>query len=156
VAKFQPGQSGNPNGRPKKERALTDLLERAGNVVIEDGEGGRSARKRIVAALSWKLLTEGEATLPNGKRLVLAPAEWASLYKWIYTHIDGPAKAEIDVTTGGKPIEPKADDADRFDRAISTLADALREALPRESGEPDGAVGAAEPPAVAGTPEPGG
>jgi hypothetical protein len=104
VAKFQPGQSGNPNGRPKKERALTDLLERAGNVVIEDGEGGRSARKRIVAALSWKLLTEGEATLPNGKRLVLAPAEWASLYKWIYTHIDGPAKAEIDVTTGGKPI----------------------------------------------------
>ena len=27
---FKPGQSGNPNGRPPKSRALTALLEKAG------------------------------------------------------------------------------------------------------------------------------
>ena len=103
MAKFAKGQSGNPNGRPPKNRALTDLLEAAGNQTIER-DGKKIARKRIVASLAWELLTTGETVLPNGQALKLAPQDWIGLYKWIYQHIDGPPKAEIDVTSDGKPM----------------------------------------------------
>jgi hypothetical protein len=103
MTKFAKGQSGNPNGRPPKNRALTDLLESAGNSTIER-DGKKIARKRIVASLAWELLTTGETVLPNGTALKLAPQDWIGLYKWIYGHIDGPPKAEIDVTSDGKPI----------------------------------------------------
>ena len=103
MAKFAKGQSGNPNGRPPKNRALTDLLEAAGNQTIER-DGKKIARKRIVASLAWELLTTGETVLPNGQALKLAPQDWIGLYKWIYQHIDGPPRAEIDVTSDGKPL----------------------------------------------------
>lgn len=101
MAKYQKGQSGNPNGRPPKNRALTDLLEAAGNATIEQN-GKRIARKRITASLAWELLTTGKAILPSGDELKLSPQDWLGLYKWIYSHIDGPPKSELDITTGGE------------------------------------------------------
>ena len=106
MAKFQKGQSGNPNGRPPKNRALTDLLETAGNVTV-DVDGKKVARKRIVAGLAWELLANGEAVLPNKRKLTLDPGDWLGLYKWIYQHIDGPPRAEVDVTSGGEAITLK-------------------------------------------------
>jgi len=55
----------------------------------------------------------------------------------------GLLKDELDVTSGGEKIQPKVDD-ERFDRAISTLADALRESISRKSAKPDGDVGTTE------------
>jgi hypothetical protein len=55
--------------------------------------------------------------------------------------LDAPTKT--DLTTGGEKIGSQ-DDAERFDRAISKLADALRKALPGDGPEPDGAVGSGE------------
>lgn len=101
---FQQGKSGNPNGRPPKNRALTDLLEAAGNKTI-DRDGKKTARKHIVASLAWELLTTGETKLPSGEVLKLSPQDWIGLYKWIYQHIDGPPKSEVDVTSGGEPIK---------------------------------------------------
>ena len=43
--------------------------------------------------------------------------------------VHGKFTDKVDVTSGGERIEPKDDNA-RFDRAISTLADALREIIP--------------------------
>jgi len=97
------GQSGNPNGRPKKKRALTRILESAGCKTLEDTDGKRRSGKRIAARLAWEGVTTGEVKLPSGTTLVLSPSDWLSLYKWIYAQVDGPPKIEsaIDVTSGG-------------------------------------------------------
>ena len=105
TTKWKKGQSGNPNGRPPKHRALTEILEKAGSKTIPvEGKNTKVARKRVVAELAWQLVTEGQAIMPDGKKLVLDPKDWINTVKWIYQHIDGPPKAELDVTTGGEPL----------------------------------------------------
>jgi hypothetical protein len=103
MAKFQPGQSGNPNGRPKKERALTDLLEKAGSAtVVYDGQS--ISGKRLVARMVWQGILTGEVKFPDGKKMRLSPTDWKSFVNWIYTHIDGPPKSELDITSDGEKI----------------------------------------------------
>ena len=100
---FQAGQSGNPNGRPKKDRALTAMLERAGSAtVVIDGQ--HISGKRLAARMVWEGVTTGEITFPNGTKMRLAPQDWKDFVKWIYQHIDGPPKSEIDVTSDGKAV----------------------------------------------------
>jgi len=100
------GKSGNPNGRPLKNRALTKLLESAGNVTVEvKGQEKKTARKRIIAESIWELVTNGKATLPDGTLLEVEPSDWLGLVKWIYNHIDGPPKAEMDITSAGEKIK---------------------------------------------------
>lgn len=101
---WQPGHSGNPAGRPPKSRALTAILEAAGNVTV-DADGKRTARKRVTATLLWELATTGRATFPDGTVLQADPADWLNAVKWLYQHIDGPPKAELDVTSNGETIK---------------------------------------------------
>lgn len=103
MPKFQPGQSGNPNGRPKKERALTAMLERAGSATI-DIDGRHVSGKQIAARLVWQGVTTGEVTFPNGAKMRLGPADWKDFVKWIYQHIDGPPVQAVDLTTAGEAI----------------------------------------------------
>lgn len=102
--KWQPGQSGNPAGRPPKSRALTAILEAAGNKTVQDADK-RVARKRLLARMLWEISTTGKTRMPDGTVLILEPAEWLTLVKFIYSHIDGPPKSEIDVTSGGERIK---------------------------------------------------
>lgn len=97
------GKTNNPNGRPPKSRQLTLILERALSHTVTDGDA-KTARKRILARLVSEAATEGRATFPDGTVLQLAPRDWMEFVKWIYSHIDGPPKAEMDVTSGGEPI----------------------------------------------------
>lgn len=96
------GQSGNPNGRPPKNRALTTILEKA---------GGRKkvysavAPKRLVAELLWQAASTGEVTFPGETDAVKLDIEdWIGVVKFIYQHIDGPPKNELDVTTNGNDL----------------------------------------------------
>lgn len=103
-SRWKPGQSGNPAGRPPKSRALTEILERAGSRSVEMPDGKRVSGKQLVARLAWDLATTGQAEFPGGKQLVIEPVDWLALVKWLYSHIDGPPKAEVDVTSGGEKL----------------------------------------------------
>ncbi len=112
-----------------------------------------------MARLLWDAALTGKARLPEDaegqvKTLSLAPKDWVDLVKWLYTQIDGPPKAEVDVTSGGEPLKTQNDE--QSNRAILTLADALREILPGANNKPEGAMDAPEQTAMAGTPEQGG
>ena len=90
---WKAGESGNPRGRPPKSRALTAILEKAGNKAL-DVDGTRVAGKRLLAAMVWQLATTGKATFPDGTELQVSPRDWLEVVKWLYTQIDGPPKAE--------------------------------------------------------------
>ena len=99
---WQPGQSGNPNGRPPKQRALTEILEKAGSKTVEvDGKG--VARKRLIADMVMQAASTGVVTFPDATALRAEFKEWADFVKWIYTHIDGPARMD-ETGTEEKPF----------------------------------------------------
>ncbi len=84
------GPSPNPAGKPPKSRALTDILEAAGNQTVTDGEGKHTARKRFLARALWGIATTGKATLLDDKVLEVAPADYLAVVKFLYQQIDGP------------------------------------------------------------------
>lgn len=103
---WKPGQSGNPKGRPKKNRALTEILARAGSKTAEDCDGKRRSGKRIVARLLWQAATTGVVQFPDSKEtMALSLSDWLGIVKFLYGHIDGPPKqALIDMKIDGEAI----------------------------------------------------
>jgi hypothetical protein len=105
MAKWQQGQSGNPNGRPPKNRAWTKILETAGNKTVQTSDGQRVQRKRIIADLIMQVAATGKATFPDGSTLEVSPKDWLDFVWKIYGQIDGPPKSEVDVTSGGEVLQ---------------------------------------------------
>ena len=100
---WKKGQSGNPSGKPPKSRALTEILEKGGSKTVEV-DGKKISGKRLIASFLWQLATTGEVTFDGRTLKVDSINEWAAVVKWIYSHIDGPPKSELDITTGGDKL----------------------------------------------------
>ena len=64
-----------------------------------------------------------------------AKGDWKASLEWLKRRRRGEWGDNVDVTSGGKELPQPKDDNARFDRAISTLADAVREIV---SGKSDG------------------
>ena len=104
------GTSGNPNGRPPKHRALTEILRKRGSRTIEDVDGKRRSGNRVVARLMWDGASTGRIQFPDGRTLTLKLNDWLDLVKFLHVHIDGPAKAELGLDHSGELIIRWVDD----------------------------------------------
>jgi hypothetical protein len=105
---WKKGESGNPKGRAPKNRTLTDILEKAGNAKHDYG-GSPITAKHLVANLLWQAAVEGQVIFPDGTILRLGVEDWIGVNKFIYQHIDGPPKAELDITSAGEQLFIKMD-----------------------------------------------
>jgi len=59
VKGWEKGKSGNPNGRPRKNRCIPDLLRRIGDEEI-DTKGGRISKLEAVLRKTYQLAFDGE------------------------------------------------------------------------------------------------
>jgi hypothetical protein len=90
-SRFKKGESGNPAGRPPKERAMTLILEtEASKEMIYKGE--ELPKKVIVARIALDLLTKGRAELADGTVYEMGARDWGDMLRWFYNHVDGPPK----------------------------------------------------------------
>lgn len=89
--RFQPGQSGNPSGRPPKSRALSDLLAKALSASVPT-DGGRVAGKRLLAKLVAEGITTGKVTFPGEEKSILGIKDWIEFVKWAYGYLEPPAQ----------------------------------------------------------------
>lgn len=106
---WKPGESGNPNGRPKKGFGLTDILSRAGSKSVQIAGKGM-ARKRLVAQLVWQATTEGFVEFPDGRREKIDASTWLSLVKWLYSRIDGMPPQAIDLSGSLQTVNITSDE----------------------------------------------
>jgi hypothetical protein len=89
---WKPGQSGNPKGRKPQKRTLTEMLRLKGEAVIIVGGEPISAQEALAKAV-WQFVTTGEVWLMGKKLEAQNVNEWASVVKWLYTHIE-PARLQ--------------------------------------------------------------
>jgi len=93
---WQPGQSGNPKGRPPKARVLTDILQRYGGQTWEV-DGKRMAGRRVVGRMLWELAVCGQATDPAGNNLSADEMGRFDIWKFLFAQIDGPPRQDWSV-----------------------------------------------------------
>ena len=93
---WQPGQSGNKDGRP--ERPFSKLLKTAGGRKHISGV----SNKILVTRQAWTLLTDGKVQFADGTTLTIDKVQdWIDLYRIIINHVDGPAPSQNNVNLSG-------------------------------------------------------
>lgn len=86
---FMPGVSGNPAGKPKGTKHLSTLLWEALQERARNKDGSKSDKTHADLVIA---------------RLIKDNIEKGSRTELIFDRIDGYAKQEIDVTTGGESL----------------------------------------------------
>ena len=89
MGRWEPGESGNPNGRPPNSRALSAILRSRGSEPFVIGEDGLTRQEAIAEAI-WKLVLTGEVYLSGTLIRVKDVNEWLQVVKWVYSTVDLP------------------------------------------------------------------
>ena len=110
---WKKGQSGNPNGRPKKGYALTDMLTRELNKLAYDIDGKRHRNKTILTRVAVEAATTGSITFPkvspsgevHAVTRRLEPRDWMTWVKFLFDRVEGPSTQKLELSgTGGGPV----------------------------------------------------
>ena len=112
----------NRGGRPKFFDALRKLAQKIAGELPDEAD---------VTRVTEMLIEMSKSKNPSDRALFLAYAF-------------GKPKEEVDVTSKGESINQKEDNAERFDRTISTLADAIREIVSEKSEKQDSSLDTSE------------
>ena len=106
------GSSNNPNGRPKKNTALTDMLKVALGHTYDYGDKKISG-KRILSDLVSKAVITGRVRFPQDTEdSVISVKDWIELVKWTYERVDG------------KPVQPIGGDSELGPIIVQLVNDA--------------------------------
>ncbi|MCH9806882.1 MAG: hypothetical protein K0U74_04050 [Alphaproteobacteria bacterium] len=100
---FQPGQSGNPRGRPKKSKNVDTLLEKELDAIVTLQEGGKPIR-----------ITKREAIIKQFVNLAIKGN--AKPLQMVLAHLDKTREPE--------PFVPSAEDDDEILRAFGQMGPA--------------------------------
>lgn len=109
---WRPGQSGNPNGRPPNNRALTHILKMA---LDQTHDATGKAYKQLVAEKLVEALSTGKVTFDNDKIFDLEGGDWLGMVRWLYVHIDGQAKQTFAIEPPGLTLHKMQELADGDD-----------------------------------------
>ncbi len=91
---FQPGQSGNPLGRPKSRQCLTSAMRAMMDEVTETSEGKKFTYAELVARATVKLALQGNSTA----------------LKEVWDRMDGKIAVELDLGESEIHLHFGADD----------------------------------------------
>jgi len=95
------GRTNNPNGRPPKNQALTDLLKSQMSKRIELPDGRKVTGKVLISELVMRVLASGRLRFPDDTEdSIISVKDWLDFVKWVYERVDG------------KPIQPIGGDGD--------------------------------------------
>lgn len=99
------GSRNNPNGRPPKSRALTELLVNAVSRPITLPDGKRTAGKRVLASLVADVLTTGRLRFPNDTEdSIISVKDWLEFVKWFYGYAEPPVQRSELTGADGEPV----------------------------------------------------
>ena len=101
---WKPGQSGNPNGRPKGSKNLSTMLWEALQEKARNSNG--EPMKETYADLFIKRVLKDAIEKGNGKEL-------------IFDRIEGKAAQPVDVTSGGETLGSTSVDVMELARKVS-------------------------------------
>lgn len=90
---------------------MTAILEAALARKAPSASGAMVARKQMLAEHMAEFVTTGTVTMPDGKVLEASPKDWIETAKWVYAHIDGAPKQDVDMS-GGVTIRVVYDNPD--------------------------------------------
>jgi hypothetical protein len=107
---WKPGVSGNPKGRPKNTRLLSERLRAAASKTIEV-DGKPTAGSIVAARIAWEAITKGKVQFPDdAEETILSFDQWLALMKFVYGQTEGAPPAAVEHTgADGGPIVIKID-----------------------------------------------